>query len=295
MDLVAGMRALIAVVEEGSFSGAAERLDISKAMISKQISSLEAHLGTRLLNRTTRRLSLTESGTLFYERSLQILADISEAEQAAGGLTARPRGTLKMTVPLTYAQHKLVPVFAAYRQAYPEVRLDIHAGDRKLDLVEEGFDMAIRIGILPESGLVARKLDGVRSVVCASPAYIEKHGKPVTPQDLVRHECMAYSLSQSSEEWRLLDAQGNAHVVRCSGAVRADNGDLLRLAALEGEGIVFQPGFIVQDDLDKQRLIRLLPDFASDELGVYAVYPSRQYLSAKVRSFVDFVAQALAE
>src|SRR5690606_36926831 len=148
----------------------------------------------RLLNRTTRRLSLTESGTLFYERSLQILADISEAEQAAGGMTARPRGTLKMTVPLSYAQHKLAPIFARYRETYPEVKLDIHAGDRKLELIDEGFDLAIRIGMLPESGLVARRLSSISSVVCASPAYIERHGAPGQPQDLAQHECLAYAL-----------------------------------------------------------------------------------------------------
>ncbi len=295
MDMVSGMRALVTVVEESSFSAAAERLDISKALVSRQISTLEEHLGTRLLNRTTRRLSLTESGTLFYERSLQILADISEAEQEAGGMTARPRGTLKMTVPLTYAQHKLAPIFAAYREAYPDVKLDIHAGDRKLDLVEEGFDMAIRIGMLPESGLVARKLGGIRSVVCASPDYIARHGRPATPQELPQHECLAYSLTQGSEEWRLQDEHGDTQAVRCSGEVRVNNGDLLRLAALQGAGIIFQPSFLLQDDLDAGRLIRLLPAYASAELGVYAVYPSRRHLSAKVRSFVDFVAQRLEE
>lgn len=294
MDLLAGMKVFVAVVEAGSFAAAADRLDMSRAMASKHVLNLEDHLGTRLLNRTTRRLSVTESGAMFYERSVQIIADVTEAEQVAGHLTAAPRGVLKITMPLAYGQHRLGPVIADYVSAYPQVRLDISLSDRKADLVEEGFDLAIRIGALQESGLIARKLGSERSIVCASPTYLKRHGTPKTPEDLAHHACLGYSLTNGGEEWRL-NGPGQPAVVRSAGPIKADNGDMLRLAALSGAGLIFQPLFIVADDLRAKRLVQVLPDYVSDELGIYAVYPSRKHLSAKVRTFVDFLAMRLAE
>ena len=246
MDLFGSMKMYVAVVDGGSFAAAADKLEMSRAMASKQIQKLEEHLGTRLLNRTTRRLSLTETGRAFYERSLQIIGDVEEAEQIAGQMTRRPQGVLRVTLPLSYGQHRLAAIIGDYTQAYPQVQLDISLSDRKIDLVEDGLDLAIRIGALPQSDLIARKIGGVHSVVCAAPAYIARHGA------------------------------------------------IIRLAALSGAGILFQPQFIVDDDLAAGRLVRLLPQWQSAELGVYAVYPSRKHLSAKVRTFVDFLASALA-
>ncbi|MES2319891.1 MAG: LysR family transcriptional regulator [Pseudomonadota bacterium] len=293
MDLLASMKMYVAVVEGGSFAAAADKLDISRAMASKQIQKLEEHLGTRLLNRTTRRLSLTETGRVFYERSTQIIGDVEEAEQIAGQMTRRPQGVLRVTLPLSYGQHRLATIIGNYTLAYPQVQLDISLSDRKVDLIEEGFDLAIRIGAMPQSDLIARKIGGVHSVVCASPAYLALHGTPDTPAALAQHACLGYTLSGTGAEWRL-EGPGGPLTVPISGPIRADNGDIIRLAALGGAGILFQPRFIVDDDLDAGRLVRILPEWESAQMGIYAVYPSRKHLSAKVRTFVDFLVDALA-
>lgn len=292
MDLFASMKMYVAVVDGGSFAAAADKLDISRAMASKQIQKLEEHLGTRLLNRTTRRLSLTETGREFYERSIQIIGDVGEAVQIAGQMTRRPQGVLRVTIPLSYGQHRLATVIGDYTQAYPQVQLDIKLSDRKVDLIEDGLDLAIRIGAMPQSDLIARKIGGVRSIVCATPAYLARHGTPQTPEDLVKHSCLGYTLTGTGADWRLEGLDGSV-LVPISGPIRADNGDIIRLAALSDAGIVFQPHFIVDDDIEAGRLVRVLPEWQSAELGVYAVYPSRKHLSAKVRTFVDFLVAAL--
>lgn len=293
MDTLTSMRVFANVVEAGSFSGAADRLDMSRAMASKYVINLEDHLGTRLLNRTTRRLSLTESGTAYYERCVQIISDVQEAEQAVGQLTGTPRGTIKITMPVAYGLHRLGPVIADYVRLYPEVKLEISLNDRRIDLVEEGLDLAIRIGTLPESGLIARKLAVDRTVVCASPAYLQQHGVPEVPADLARHSCLGYTYTSSGDEWRLRSAEADA-AIRIAGSIKANNGDMLRLAACNGAGIIFQPLFIVQDDLHAGRLVQILVDYTSKDLGIYAVYPSRKHLSAKVRTFVDFLVEQLS-
>ena len=292
MDLFSSMRMYIAVVDGGSFAAAANRLDISRAMVSKQIQKLEAHLGTRLLNRTTRRLSLTETGRGFYERSVQIMGDVEEAEQVAGQLTSKPQGVLRVTIPLSYGQHRLAVIMGAYTQAYPQVQLDISLSDRKVDLIEDGFDLAVRIGTMPQSDLIARKIGSVRSIVCASPTYLARRGIPKTPADLAAHACLGYTLTGTGADWRFEGPDGLSSIP-ISGPIRADNGDIIRQAALSAAGILFQPQFIVDDDIASGKLVRILPEWQSEELGVYAVYPSRKHLSAKVRTFVDFLASAL--
>jgi DNA-binding transcriptional LysR family regulator len=295
MNLFASMRLYVAVVDGGSFAAAADKLGMSRAMASKQIQQLEEHLGTRLLNRTTRRLSLTETGRQFHQRSTQILGDVAEAEQSAGQMTNQPQGVLRVTIPLSYGQHRLAAIIGRYTQAYPQVQLDICVSDRKVDLIEDGLDLAIRIGALPQSDLIARKIGSVRSIVCAAPAYLARHGAPQTPADLSRHACLGYTLSGSGAHWQLEGPDGpdSSVIVPIDGPIRADNGDLIRLAALEGAGIVFQPQFIVDDDIAAGTLVRVLPDWQSAQLGIYALYPSRKYLSAKVRTFIDFLAAGL--
>jgi len=292
MDLFGAMKLYVAVVDGGSFAAAADKLGMSRAMASKQIQKLEEHLDTRLLNRTTRSLSLTETGRAFYERSAQIVADVEEAEQIAGQMTRRPRGVLRVTIPLSYGQHRLAAIIGDYTQTYPQVQLDISLSDRKVDLIEEGMDLAIRIGALPQSDLIARKIGAVRSVVCAAPSYLARHGAPATPADLAQHACLGYTLSGSSTDWRLEGPHG-ALSIPIAGPLKADNGDIIRLAALGGAGVAFQPEFIVGADLAAGNLVRVLPAWQSAEMGVYALYPSRKHLSAKVRTFVDFVAAAL--
>jgi DNA-binding transcriptional LysR family regulator len=292
MDTLTCMKVFTTVVATGSFTAASERLDMSRAMVSKYVISLEERLGTRLLNRTTRRLSLTESGSTYYESCLQIISDVQEAEQAAGQLTSTPLGTLKITMPFAFGLHRLGPVLAEYVQLYTKVKLELSCNDRYVDLIEEGFDMAIRIGTLPESRLIARKLGVASSVVCASPAYLRQRGIPAKLEDLADHSCLGYTYVNNGNEWRFLSG-GKEEAIRIEGTIKANNGDILRLAALNGAGLILQPLFIVEEDLKAGRLVQVLNEYAATDFGIYAVYPSRKHLSAKVRTFVDFLVDKL--
>jgi DNA-binding transcriptional LysR family regulator len=288
------MRAFVAVVDTGSFAAAAERLELSRARLTKMIQDLEEHLGTRLINRTTRRLNLTEAGGAYHERCAAILADVAEAEEVASHLTALPRGTLKLTVPVSFGILKIAPLLGGFLERHPEVSVDMTLNDRKVDLIDEGFDLAIRVGALAESGLIARRLATDHIVICAAPAYLKRHGTPRTPQDLARHACLSYTYATTGDEWRFTGPAGEVSV-RIRGPLRANNGDTLRLAALSGAGIIRQPTFLVQQDLDSGRLVRLLEDYRSSELGIYAVYPTRRFLSAKVSAFIDYLSAALQD
>lgn len=284
------MKVFANVVEAGSFAAASERLGLSRAMVSKHMAHLESHLGTRLLNRTTRRLSLTESGSAYFERCQPILKDLEEAELAATELTSVPRGTLRLTAPLVFGVLHIAPLIADYLAIHPEAKLDFTLDDRNIDLVNEGYDLAIRIGNLAETGLIARRFAKDSLVVCGAPEYFRRHGIPKVPEDLSKHKCLGYSYEESVNEWRFSGKDGE-HVVHISGNVRANNGDLLRVAALGGAGIIMQPRFLVGADLREGRLQAVLTQYESRELGIYAVYPSRRYLSAKVRSFIDFLVE----
>lgn len=292
MDTLTSMKVFAAVVDAGSFASASERLDISRAMASKYVAHLEEHLGTRLLQRTTRKLTLTESGAAYYERCIQILADIGEAEAGALHLNETPRGTLRMTMPVSFGILHMGPVVSRYLRQYPDVRVDINLTDRRVDLLEEGLDLAIRIGSLAESGLVARKIASDRIAICGAPEYFERHGTPREPADLARHNCLTYSYAATGDEWVLAGADGR-HTVKVSGSLRATNGDMVRLAALGGIGVMRQPLFLCGEDLRSGRLVEVLGAYRSPDLGIYAVYPSRKHLAAKVRTFVDFVAHEL--
>lgn len=294
MDTLTSMKVFAAVVDGGSFASAADRLDISRAMASKHVSHLEEHLGTRLLQRTTRKLMLTEIGSVYYERCVQILADVAEAEEGAAHFSETPRGTLRLTVPVSFGVLHMGPLISEYLKRYPEVRIDILMADRRVDLIEEGLDLALRIGALTESGLIAKRLGSDRVAVCAAPDYFERHGVPTTPEDLVRHNCLTYSYATSGDEWRLTGPDGTVHTVKVSGSLRASNGDMTKLGALDGVGIIRQPLFLIGDDLRAGRLVEVLKDYRSQELGIYALYPSRKHLSAKVRVFVDFLAETFA-
>jgi len=291
MDTLTSMKVFAAVVENGSFAAASDRLDMSRAMTSKYVAHLEEHLGTRLLQRTTRKLTLTEAGSTYYERCVQILSDISEAEEGALHLNETPRGTLRLTVPVSFGIHHMGAVISDYMKQYPDVKVDILVTDRRVDLLEEGLDMAIRIGALSESGLVARKIASDRLVIAGSPEYLQRHGTPRTPEELARHNCLTYSYAATGDEWRL-QGPGGLHAVRVSGSLRATNGDMVKLAALGGVGLMRQPLFLCSEELRSGRLQEVLSEYRSDHLGIYAVYPSRKHLPAKVRTFVDFIAAA---
>ena len=291
MDRLGAMQIFVQVVESGSFARAAERLGISTSACSRQVSDLESHLGARLLNRTTRKLSLTESGRAYHERALQLLADVEEAEQAASQSTNAPRGTLRLTCPMNFGLSHVAPAAADFLARYPQVKFDLSVSDRIVDLVEDGYDMAVRIGQVGSINLVARKLGEMRALPCASPDYLARCGEPKVPRDLVRHNCFTYANAPHPGQWRFVDGQGREQTVQVSGNAHANNGDMLCALAVRGAGIVYEPDFIVGADLAAGRLVRLLPDYEGLRADIWAVYPSRRHLSAKVRAFVDFLAE----
>jgi len=292
VDNLAGMAVFARVVETSSFTEAARRLGMSKAAVSKQISRLEERLGARLLNRTTRRLSLTEVGAAFYERCARIVAEAEDAELAVSRLNATPRGTLKIDAPVNFGMQYLAPLLPPFMLKNPELRVDMSFNDNFIDLIEEGCDLAVRIGQLPDSSLVARKLAETKSVICAASAYWDRHGRPTDPADLAKHDCFAYSYLATGNEWRLQGPHGTASV-RVSGSLTANNGDVLRQAAVAGLGVVATPVFMVCDDLRSGQLESVLHDWEPPTRGIYAVYPHNRHLSAKVRAFIDHLVDAL--
>jgi DNA-binding transcriptional LysR family regulator len=294
MDRLAAMRVFTQVVESGSFAKAAARLDLSTSATSRQVAELESHLRTRLLNRTTRRVSLTESGRAYYERAVQLLADLEEAEQEALRAAVVPRGTIKLTTSVNFGVRHVAPAIAAFLAQHAEVGFDVSLSDRMVDLVEEGFDLAIRIGAAGSENLVARKLGETRLLACASAGYLKAHGVPQAPEDLARHNCFTYEYVTPRNLWRFRDAAGTERAVRVSGNLHCNNGDLLAEAAAQGAGIVFEPAFIVGPEVRAGRLVALLQDFVAPPMPVYAVYPSRKHLSAKVRLLVDFLVERYA-
>ena len=287
MDRFQAIRAFVVVVEQGSFARAADRLDQSVSSVSRQIADLEAHLDARLLNRTTRRLSLTEAGRDFHERSVQLLADLDEAEQAAGGVGAAPRGTLKLTAPITYGVRVLAPRLASFTARYPDVRLDIELSGRAVDLVDEGFDLAVRIGAIRNPNLVARRVGETRLVCCASPAYLAAHGTPATPADLARHACLTYEYAPVRSQWRFVDANGAEQIAKVAGPMHGNNGEMLAALAAQGAGVTLEPDFIVEPLIASGRLVPILVGYEVPPIPIHAAYPSRRHLSAKVRAFID--------
>jgi len=288
MDTIDGMRTFVAVISEGSFSGAAQRMNMSPQLVSKYVGQLETRLGARLLNRSTRRLSITEAGQAYFDRCQYVLAEIDEMESAVGDATVAAKGTLRINAPMTFGTLHLTKAIAEYQHSQPEVSVDLTLDDRMADIVSEGYDIAIRIGRLRESSLVARNLAPVRLVVCASPDYLEERGVPDTPQDLKDHECLRYTLAPDFNRWQFRESD-DIHDVQVTGSFLANSGDAIRLAALAGRGLALQPTFIVGDDIRAGRLQRVLQDYELDPMGVYAIYAHRKYLSGKVRTFVDFL------
>ncbi|MGB0670097.1 MAG: LysR family transcriptional regulator [Rhodospirillales bacterium] len=288
MDSIGDMAVFARVVEAESFSEAARRLGISKSAASKQVSRLEDRLGARLLNRTTRSLSLTDAGADFYDRASRILADLEEAEQAVSSLQAAPRGRLRVNAPMSFGIRQLGPILPSFTALCPELRVDLELTDRYCDIVEEGFDMALRIAELPDSTLIAKRLAPARRAIVASPDYWDRHGRPQHPSDLADHPCLMYSLLQTGADWTFKDGIR----VRVDGPIRANNGDVLRGAVLAGQGVCLAPTFMVGDDLRAGRLEAVLCDYEDDDRNLYAVWPQTRYLAPKVRAFVDFLLDA---
>ncbi len=293
MDKLTSMKVFATVAKSGSFAAAAKDLGISRAMATKHVMHLENTLGVRLLNRTTRRISLTEAGASYLERCLQILEDIEETELAVTQLHTEPQGLLRMSTPPFFGTFHLAPTIAAYLAQHPKVRVDLMVRGGTVDVVSEGLDLAICLGELPDSSLIARKLASSPRIVCGASSYFEKHGIPKTPQDLKHHNCLINWGFEPHDHWKFNSPDGEPIVVKVSGTMQANTADPLRLASIHGLGLVVLPTYIVGQDLRKERLQAVLEDYALPSMDIYAVYPHRRHLSAKVRTFLDFLAERL--
>ncbi|HLZ02368.1 MAG TPA: LysR family transcriptional regulator [Bradyrhizobium sp.] len=294
MDRLTSLTAFVRVVDTGGFSAAGRKLNLSTTMVSNHVQALEERLGARLLNRTTRKVSLTEVGKVYYERCTQILADIEQADDIAGALQSTPRGTLRIYTN-THLVQFLSPAVTEFLAAYPDVKVDLVIGERNIDMIDENFDVAIRMVPPPDSSLIVRSLATWRHVLCCSHGYIEKHGKPEQLADLSARNCIRHSSYPHGEEWRFIDRKGASAAVRVAGNLTSNSGETLRRATLAGVGIWLAAGFLVRDDLESGELVRLLPEYRPVEFSMNAVYPHRHHLSAKVRTFIDLLARHSAE
>lgn len=293
MDRFLEMQTFNAVVEAGSFVKAANALDMSNAAVSRYVVDMETRLGVRLLHRTTRRLSLTEEGQVFYARSKELLAELQEAEDEITSRRDAASGLLRVNAPFTFGILHLAPLWGEFKALHPKVSLDITLADRLVDLVEEGYDVAIRIAMLENSSLVSKRLATTRIVVCASPQYLAQHGTPQHPSELTNHAIISYSYLSTKDEWKFTGPQGPVSV-KTNPCIHTNSGDTCRAAALTHQGVILQPTFLVGKDLADGTLVELMPDYRSVELGIYAVYPTRKHVSAKVRALIDFLAAHFA-
>lgn len=294
MDRLTSLTAFVRVVDTGGFSAAARKLNMSTTMVSNHIQALEERLGARLLNRTTRKVSVTEIGKTYYDRCIQILSDLEQADDIAGALQSVPRGTLRI-----HSATHMVPfvagVVAKLLSTYPDVKVDLRMGEANVDLIEEGYDVALRMTPPPDSTLIVRSLATWRHVLCCSHDYLEKHGRLQQLAELTEHNCGRHLNYPFGDEWRFFDRKGAPASVRISGSLVTNSGEALRRMVIEGAGIGLLAGFLVSDDLDAGRLVRLLPEYRPVEMSMNAVYPHRHHLSAKVRTFIDMLVHHSAE
>ena len=290
MDKLDAMNAFAKVVTHGSYAEAARALGLTRSAVSKAVMELEQLLGARLLDRTTRRVSPTEAGRSYYERCLEILAQVEETELQVSRLHDEPKGVLKINAPMSFGMLYLGDAVAAFMADYPDLRIELMLTDRFIDPVEEGVDVTIRIADLADSSLIARKLASTRRVVVASPAYIERHGAPKTPDDLARHRWLSYGATTTLQRWTYTRQDGAAASIPLTATLCSNNGNVLRAAALAGEGITELPTFLVGCDIAEGRLLVLLEDNPRDAFGIYALYTPNRYLAAKTRVLIDFLA-----
>ena len=277
------------VVETGSISKTAERMAVAKSAVSRRLSELEQRLGVQLFHRTTRQMNLTDSGRSFYERAIQILSDLEEAELAVSQQHAALTGQLKIAAPLTFGLTHLAPAIIEFNNLHPGIMFDVDFNDRQIDILEEGFDLAIRIARLSDSSLIARKIAPIQQTICASPGYLEKHGTPQSPDDLGTHKCLVYSNIATPNLWSFTDSRGKTISVKVPVTLRANNGDFLREAAEADQGIVMTPNFIIYKSLQSSKLLPVLSDYKLPSVNAYAVYPQTRHLSFRVRAFIDFL------
>ncbi|MBV6661465.1 LysR family transcriptional regulator [Pseudomonas yamanorum] len=286
------MRLFCQVMESGSFTAAAEHLGLSKQFVSRRLIQLEERLGVRLLNRSTRRLDVTPLGQSYYESALRLLSEVEQVEQGIAGQNTDPRGTIRLSAPLSFAMAHLGSLLPLFLQRHPHVTVEVDLSDRPVDLISEGYDLVLRIGTLEDSTLIARRIASVQRVYCASPDYLALHGTPQTPDDLVDHECLPYGHGRQVQ-WHF-KVDGEPHTRNVSGRMRVNNGELLRDAAIAGLGITYLPNFIVAQALQDGRLVALLEDTTPESLTLSAVYPQHRQSSRPVQALIEFLRERLA-
>ncbi|PTN12045.1 LysR family transcriptional regulator [Nitrosomonas aestuarii] len=288
------MHVFIRVVDAGGIGRAAEQLGLAKSAVSRKLADLETRLGVRLLNRTTRTSSLTEAGRTFYERSIKIVDDIAELNTLTKASQATLEGTINLAAPLSFGLSHLAPAIDSFIKLHPELTININFSDRQVDLVEEGMDLALRIADLKDSSLVARKLSPIRTLLCASPHYLQEYGTPKTVYELKQHRLLHYNLSNTSS-WKFVDKQGAQHSIPVSAKIVANNGDFLKDMAIAGHGIIMMPTFITWKTIVDGKLVPIMPDYQSPSFNAYAVYPQKRYLSHRTKILIDFLAERFGD
>ncbi len=291
MDRLLAMETFVRVAEAGSFAAVAERLNLARSVVTRQIAALEAHLGVKLLTRSTRSLHLTPEGAAYLEKCRDILGLVAAAEGDLAGERQAPRGVIRMSLPMSLGLRRLMPLLADFAGLYPEVEVVLEFSDRRVNLVEEGFDLALRVSTRLDPGSVARRLGTSRMAVVAAPAYLERHGHPARPEALLEHQCLGYTLAPQSSWTFLIDGVWRSVPVR--GRFQANNGDALLEAAERGLGITCQPTFITAEAVRAGRLLQLLPDFPLPELDIHALFPGHRYLPHRVRVLADYLAERI--
>ncbi|MBB2998692.1 LysR family transcriptional regulator [Paraburkholderia tropica] len=286
------MRIFVNTVDAGNFTAAGHRLRLSKQFVSRRVAALEADLGARLLVRNTRKLAVTDLGQDFYERAKRILADVNEAEQAMSARRSEPRGLLKVSAPMSFGMAHLSPLVAEFLREHPDVRFDMDLSDRSVDVIGEGFDMALRIGRLADSTLVAQKLIDVRMIACCSPGYRRRRRAPQTPEDLAQHDCLPYG-QQGRAPWEFM-VGGVRTPFEVHGPLRANNGEVIRDAAIAGLGICYLPDFIVAGSVDAGVLVEVLEDYMPPPNALHALYPQHREASVTIRAFTQYLRERLA-
>ncbi len=294
MDKLEAMNAFVKVVALGSYAEAGRALGLTRSAVSKAVMELEQLLGARLLDRTTRRVGPTEAGIAYYERCVDIISRIEETEMQVSRLHDEPKGILKVNAPMSFGVQYLGPAIASFMSVYPDLKVEITLNDRFIDPIEEGVDVTIRIAVLTDSSLIARKLAPAKRVLVAAPSYIAVHGEPLQPEELERHRCLNYGHTTTLQRWHLTKGNDTIHV-SINSALCSNNGDVLRAAAVAGRGISKLPTFLVGPDIAAGRLQRVLIDFPPTELGIYALYTPNRYLAAKTRVLIDFLAQRFGD
>ena len=289
MDRFENMSTFVRVVEAGSISGAADRLGVAKSAVSRRLKELEEHLGVELFHRTTRRMNLTDTGRAFYHQSVRILQDVLEAELATSQAHGTLKGSLKIALPSSFGLMHMGPAINEFLREHPKIEFDLDFNDREVDLMQEGFDLAIRIANLPDSSLIARRLAPIKTVMCASPSYLEQMGMPKTPGDLSEHQCLVYSLLRDYEYWYLTGSNGREIRTKIHPYLKASTGEFLKDAAVEGWGIILVPSFIAYKEIESGTLVQVLKDYKPLQLDAWAIYPQTRHLSQRVRAFVDFL------